>query len=366
MPYDAIIIGAGASGLMTAATAAEKGRRLLIIDHARTIAQKILASGGGRCNFTNMDIGPGNYRCGNPDFVRSAISRFSSRDALEFFSKNGIAWEERDNGKVFGRHSSRLIVEAFRRMLKKAGVKILTRCEISSVEKRENFIVRTNLGEFSSERLVVATGGLSYRKLGASGLGFELAKKFGHRIVPPQPALVGLVFGPSEQKTFSCLAGVSADAKVSTCGHEFIGGLLFTHKGLSGPAILNASLYWKKGERIVIDFAQPVPKRIVQLYRGASSLPPPVLRAAAPARRRGSGGEGRLRIVIVPASRDSFERAEATLGGVDTTDISSKTMESRIVKGLYFTGEALDVTGELGGYNLHWAWASGAACGEAL
>lgn len=377
MIYDAIIIGAGASGLMTAATAARGGRNVLILDHAHAIGQKILVSGGGRCNFTNINISADNYRCGNPDFVRSAISRFSSKEVINFFSKNGIEWEERGFGQIFGKHSSRLIVEVFRKLLKKAGVKILTRCEVSSVEKGEHFIVKTSLGEFSANKLVVATGGLSYKKLGASGLGFEIAKKFGHKVIPPQPALVGLILQPADQKIFGRLAGLSANAEVSTCGNVFNGGVLFTHKGLSGPAILNASLYWKKGEPVSIKFARPVPKRLAQLC-GGGALSQPKLQATAAGRRRVSacpptgcwwGGEGRPYIAdlrIVPVSRDSFEHAEVTFGGVDTAEISSKTMESMLVKGLYFTGEVLDVTGQLGGYNLHWAWGSGAAFGADL
>jgi len=338
MNYDIIIIGAGASGLMAGITAATRGKSVLIIDHAKKIGQKILVSGGGRCNFTNIDINKAHYKCANPNFVKEAISNFKPEEAIEFFSKNGIEWEEREDGKIFGRHSARLILLMFSKLLKETVVKVLTCGEIKKIEKKEVFAVLTNLGTFSSPSLVVATGGLSYKMIGASGFGYEIAKRFGHKVVPAQPALVGLLFQSPDQKRFKALAGVSLNARVEVAsGRIFKGGILFTHKGLSGPAILNSSLYWKKGEPLKISFLPPVPRRVVALGNALD---------------------------IFPASRDSFDRAEVTIGGVDTTDISSASMGSKLVKGLYFTGEVLDVTGELGGYNLHWAWASGVTAGR--
>jgi predicted Rossmann fold flavoprotein len=387
--YDAIILGAGASGLMCALSAAKRGRRIILIDHRHSFAQKLLASGGGRCNFTNLHVRPEDYVCANAHFVKSAIARFGPQDITSILKKHRIAFSVKNQSQLFLKGSSKQMLDMFLRELCDLGIEINI-ANVSSIKKQGDFIVSQSTGTIRASKLVVATGGLSYKKLGATDFGYRIAKQFGHAILPCRPALAPYLLAPCDQAVFSGLSGISFNAEVAIGKKRFVGDCLIMHKGLSGPAMLRSSLHWDNGKEIAINFMPG--KDIAGLLRKMRSagsrmelftflshhMPARLAKALCsgplPCKRLSElSDKDILRIdetlhffSITPCSTAGFDKAEVTLGGVDTRDLSSKTMESRLCSGLYFIGEVVDVTGDLGGYNLHWAWASGSAAGASL
>ena len=385
---DVIIIGAGASGMMCAIESAKRGRSVVVLDHASKSGEKIRISGGGSCNFTNTTTGHENYLSGNPHFCKSALSRFTPDDFITMLQKHGVEYEEREEGQLFCEGSSEGIIRMFRKECDDAGVDIILNCEVQDVKKPDSFIVSTTQGVFESGSLVIATGGLSYPQIGASDFGYKIAKQFGLGVTELKPALVPLIFSKKDREIFGELSGVSIEASVKCNNMEFRGSLLFTHKGLSGPVILQVSSYWKKGDNIVIDLLPDIdihgifiekklgktridmhnllseflPSRLAKSWSLSNIQSKPVIQY----------NEKELKSIahmlhnweLEPDFTEGYKIAEVTLGGIDTNELSSKTMESRKVKGLYFTGEVIDVTGWLGGYNLQWAWASGFAAGQ--
>jgi len=388
---DIIIIGAGASGMMCAISSGKRGRSVLVLDHASKIGKKIRISGGGSCNFTNINTDHTNYLSNNPHFCKSALSRFKPCDFITLLEKHGVKNEERELGQLFCARSSEEIIRVLENESIDAGVKIILDCKILEVKKEEKegmFMVSTDHGIFESGSLVIATGGLSYPQIGASGFGYSIAEKFGLRVIERRPALVPFIFSSVDKKIFSELTGISIDAAIKCNDVKFRGNLLFTHKGLSGPAILQVSSYWKEGDAIVIDLlpeidifsiflAKKQSKSKVDMHNLLSDHIPTRFAKIWFAQNFGSRpvnqfNEKELHSIahqihnwkVIPRSTEDYRTAEVTLGGIDTDELSSKTMESKKVKGLYFTGEVIDVTGQLGGYNLHWAWASGFVAGQ--
>ncbi len=385
---DVIIIGAGASGMMCAIESGKRGRSVLILDHASKIGEKIRISGGGSCNFTNINTSYRNYLSGNPHFCKSALSRFSPNDFLGLLEKHGVKYEEREQGQLFCAESSKEIIRLLQKESNDAGVNINLNCQILDVKKEDSFIVSTDHGIFESESLVIATGGLSYPQSGASGIGYGIAKKFGLKVTELKPALVPLIFSPEDRKMYGELSGISIEAAVRCNNMQFRGSTLFTHTGLSGPAILQISSYWEEGDTIVIDllpeidiygilFAKRQSKSKIDMHNLLSEFLPSRFAKIwcslnLQSKPVNQYNEKELRDIarrvhnweVKPDSTEDFRTAEVTLGGIDTNELSSKTMESRKVEGLYFTGEVIDVTGQLGGYNLQWAWASGFVAGQ--
>jgi predicted Rossmann fold flavoprotein len=388
---DVIIIGAGASGMMCAISSGKRGRSVLVLDHASKIGEKIRISGGGSCNFTNINTNHTNYLSNNPHFCKSALSRFTPRDLITLLEKYGVKYEERELGQLFCARSSEDIIRVLENEIRDAGVNIIVNCKILEVKKEEKdgkFIVSTDNGIFESGSLVIATGGMSYPQIGASGTGYSIAEKFGLKVTELKPALVPFIFSPVDKKIFSELSGISIDAAIKCNDVKFRGKLLITHKGLSGPAILQVSSYWKEGDAIVIDLLPEIDifsiflakkqcKSKVDIHNLLSEYLPTRFAKIWFAQNFGSRpvnqyNEKELQSIahqihnwkVIPRSTEDYRTAEVTLGGIDTDELSSKTMESKKVKGLYFTGEVIDVTGQLGGYNLHWAWASGFVAGQ--
>jgi predicted Rossmann fold flavoprotein len=381
-----IIIGAGASGLFCAIECARRGRSVLVLDHGPRTGSKVRISGGGRCNFTNLHVSPANYRSRNPHFCKSALARFTPRDILSLVEKHRIAYFEKEAGQLFCVKSSRELIAMLDHECARTGVEVRLTCSVSGIVREEGFLVATKQGLFRSDSLVIATGGLSYGKLGATGFGHDMARQFGLKIVPPAPALVPFVFPGKAQAIFKELAGVSLEAAISCGGKRCAGSLLFTHRGLSGPAALQASLYWTAGEPLLIDLlpdrdiltilmarrrsrmelrtllAEHLPKRLAEVWCGLMTGSKPLDQTSD--RELKEIAEGLHAWKVLPKGTEGYETAEVTAGGVDTDELSSKTMEAKKVPGLYFIGEVMDVTGELGGYNLHWAWASGFAAGQ--
>ena len=383
---DVIIIGAGASGLLCAAECGRRGRSVLVLDHASRAGSKVLISGGGRCNFTNLNADAGRYCSRNPHFCKSALARFTPSDILALAEKHRISYYEKEAGQIFCVTSSREIMTMLGEECRRTEVEERFGVRIADIAKAEAFFVTTDAGVFRSDALVIATGGPSYPDLGASGFGLDVARQFGLTVVPPRPALVPFVFSARDQKVFHELAGISLDASVSCGAKRFRGSILFTHRGLSGPAALQASLYWTPGEPLVIDLlpgtdilevltakrrsrmelrnllAGHFPKRFAEAWCGQMVTSKPLDQTSDRELK-----ETALRLhawKVLPKGTEGYATAEVTAGGVDTDELSSKTMEAKKVPGLYFIGEVVDVTGELGGYNLHWAWASGFAAGQ--
>ena len=385
-PQDVIVIGAGAAGLFCAATCARRNRSVLVLDHGDRSARKVLISGGGRCNFTNLNAAAEHYHSQNPHFCRSALSRFTPTDLLDLVRRHRIAWEEKEAGQLFCAKSSREMALLLEREAAQAGATVLTGAGVEAVAREGDFMVATTRGRFRSRSLVIATGGLSYANLGATGFGHDIARQFGLRVIEPRPALVPFVFNSRERAVFGPLAGISLPCSVRSGGRTFRGNLLFTHKGMSGPAMLQASLYWEPGESLLVDLlpdkdilevlmarrhskgelrnflAEHLPRRMSQAWceyrvrsRPLNHISDKDMQAIA---RELHAWE------VVPRGTEGYGTAEVTVGGVDTAELSSKTMEAKNVPGLFFIGEVMDVTGQLGGYNLHWAWASGHAAGE--
>ncbi|WP_407950834.1 NAD(P)/FAD-dependent oxidoreductase [Parvibaculum sp.] len=389
--YDAIILGAGGAGLFCALTAGRRGRRVLVIDHAKKPAEKIRISGGGRCNFTNIHTSGKNFLSDNPRFCLSALAGFTPKDFIAMVEAHGIAWHEKTLGQLFCDGSSQQIIDMLLDECGKAGVTIALETEVKSVSKNERgFTLETSRGRFEAASLVVATGGKSIPKMGATGFGYDLAKQFGLAVIPPRPALVPFTFGPELRGQLEGLSGVSVEATVACGKTRFAEALLFTHRGLSGPAILQISSYWREGDEIVVNlcpahdvFAELRAARAAQPKQDVATALSRFLPKSLAARWCDMAGvEGRLADLsdkrlraladsvngwhVKPQGTEGFRTAEVTAGGVDTRGLSSKTMEARDHPGLYFIGEVLDVTGHLGGFNFQWAWASGFAAGNAL
>ncbi|MCJ1962431.1 NAD(P)/FAD-dependent oxidoreductase [Novosphingobium mangrovi (ex Hu et al. 2023)] len=387
--YDAIILGAGAAGLFCARVAALRGRRVLVLDHAEKPGKKILISGGGRCNFTNIDTLPERYLSNNKHFAKSALSRFTPRDFLDLVEAHGIAWHEKTLGQLFCDGSAKQIVEMLLEECARGDVTVHCGDAVASVERSdEGYTVRYGAAQAQAPSLVIATGGPSIPKMGATGFAYDLARQFGLKVVQPRPALVPLTL-PADEALFRELSGVATEVVV-TCGKTaFREAALFTHRGLSGPAILQISSYWQRGDTVHIDFlpgqesgwlkAAKRARPRVALRKVLGEALPDRLAQALAERLALTGELGNLsdkaldtaeaqlaRWPFVPDGSEGFAKAEVTAGGIDTAGLSSKTMEARKVPGLYAIGEAVDVTGWLGGYNFQWAWASGFAAGEAI
>jgi predicted Rossmann fold flavoprotein len=394
--FDVIIIGAGGAGLMCAATAGRRGRRVLVLDHARAPGEKIRISGGGRCNFTNLHTSPDNFLSQNPRFCISALKGYTQQDFIALVDRYGIAWHEKTLGQLFCDASSRQIVDMLLAECRDAGADVRIGTRVTRISRAEaGFALDTDHGAFTCSSLVIATGGKSIPKMGATGFGYDVARQFGLPVVAPRPALVPFTFDDAMRERSRVLAGVSVDAVVRCGKTRFAEALLFTHRGLSGPAILQISSYWREGEEIVVDLA---PGTDVLAYlkqarteKARQSLPT-VFGALLPKRLADHilagfgdakfGPRGRIADVpdrdlvriaaavsdwrLVPSGTEGFRTAEVTLGGVDTDALASKTFETRAVPGLYFIGEVVDVTGHLGGYNFQWAWSSGYAAGQAV
>jgi predicted Rossmann fold flavoprotein len=387
-PFDAIILGAGGAGLMCAAVAGQRGRRVLVIDHAAEAGRKILISGGGRCNFTNLDVAPDRYLSANPHFARSALSRYTAADFIALVDRYNIAWHEKTLGQLFCDGSAKQIVAMLRDECAAGGVAIHLGLPIREVGHADGQY-RVDYGERSATApaLVIATGGPSIPKLGATGFAYDLARQFGLKVVEPRPALVPLTL-PQEESLFHALAGVAAPVVATAGGASFAEAALFTHRGLSGPAILQISSYWRHGQPIGIDFLPDHPGWLLAAKRArpraglqsvlADLLPGRLAEALADRialygpldeKRDAVLAEVEQRLAnwqFLPNGTEGFAKAEVTVGGISTDGLSSKTMEARKVPGLYAIGEAVDVTGWLGGYNFQWAWASAQAAGEAL
>jgi predicted Rossmann fold flavoprotein len=386
--FDVIILGAGAAGLMCAAVAGARGQRVMVLEQARQPAEKIRISGGGRCNFTNLHTSPANFLSQNPSFCRSALSGYTQRDFIALVDRHGIAWHEKTRGQLFCDGSSRQIVDMLLEECRKAHAQLRLGVRISAVSKNESgFVVVTDQGEFYGRALVVATGGPSIPKMGSSGFGYKIAEQFGFAIVPPRAALVPLTFDATLLAQFKNLSGVSVEAIVSCGKTSFDEALLFTHRGLSGPAILQISSYWREGLDIVVDMAPGIDVlAALKQWRGdhprqemATALAGLLPKRLASIMAAGLGGPPRLADFsdkllvnaaaaikqwrVRPNGTEGYRTAEVTLGGVDTAGLSSKTFEARSVPGLYFIGEVVDVTGHLGGFNFQWAWSSGHAAG---
>jgi predicted Rossmann fold flavoprotein len=384
--FDVLIVGGGAAGLMCAIEAGKRGRRVAVLDHAERLGKKILISGGGRCNFTNLHGGPENFLSSNPHFAKSALARYTPANFVALVEKHGIPYHEKTLGQLFCDRSARDILTMLETECREAQVSVFLDTKIRQVERGDEFVLRTAEAEFHGEALVVATGGLSIPKLGASTFGYDLARQFGLGIREPRPALVPLTLGKEEYSRYCDLAGVSAEVVASCAGQQFREKMLITHRGLSGPAILQISSYWKQGEPLLIDLAPggeiTASFRDPQVTRNLSALRTE-LRNFLPHRLSDrwldlhtTDGFSNTALATLerqihtwtlhPTGTEGFGKAEVTVGGIDTDELSAKTMESRKAPGLYFIGEVVDVTGHLGGFNFQWAWASGAAAGRAI
>ena len=335
MKADVIVVGAGAAGLMCAIEAGKRGRAVLVLEHNSRIGEKIRISGGGRCNFTNIHTEPENFISENPSFAKSALSRYTPEVFLRLVEQHKILWHEKKSGQLFCDGSSREILAMLRKECADAHVRILSECRVASV--RKGFVLETSRGSLECESLVIATGGLSIPKLGATDFGYRVAKQFGLRMTTLRPGLVPLLF--DEPKDLHELHGVSFEAEVRCGKVRFRESVLLTHRGLSGPAILQISSYWKPGEVVTIEAVGQKPRRLAQAW--SEEL-----------------------WTLTPSGTEGYAKAEVTAGGVDTQELSSTTMEAKKVPGLFFVGEVVDVTGQLGGFNFQWAWASGYAAGQ--
>ncbi|MCC1482095.1 NAD(P)/FAD-dependent oxidoreductase [Roseibaca sp. Y0-43] len=388
--FDVIILGAGAAGMFCAIEAGRRGRRVVLLDHAKAPGEKIRISGGGRCNFTNLHIAPERFLSDNPRFALSALKRYTQWDFIERVSAAGIAWHEKTLGQLFCDGSAREIIAMLRADMEAAGVKLVLGAEIGAVNHTGEFEVASSAGAFRAPKLVVATGGKSIPKMGATGLGYSLARQFGLGVVETRPGLVPLTFSGEVLEGARALAGLSVPARVGHGKIRFEEGLLFTHRGLSGPSILQISSYWREGDEISVDLApgqdmgaalvaQKAQAGRVDVQTALARHLPERLARAVVARAGLSGrladqtGPAMARLArevqdwrIRPVGSEGYRTAEVTLGGVDTRDLDARSMEARAVPGLHFIGEVVDVTGWLGGYNFQWAWSSGWAAGQAV
>lgn len=386
MKLDAIIVGAGAAGLFCAAEAGKRGRRILVVEHNAQVGRKILISGGGRCNFTNIHTRAENFVSANPHFCKSALARYTPQDFVELVKRHRIEFYEKKLGQLFCRESSREIVEMLLAECERAKVEIRTGCSVKNVRKDNFFEIETNQGAFTAENLVIATGGLSFPKIGATDFGYKIARQFGLKILETRPSLVPLVF--SKNQNFGKLAGVSIDSAVSTGKHSFRENILFTHRGLSGPAILQISNYWQKEKAVSIDLLPDadalalleknlsskqtlgnflgkfLPNRFAEIFTEQSFSNKPLNQLSRKEIEKIAETLNNWQVTF--NETEGYHKAEVTLGGIDTNELSSQTMESKKVSGLYFIGEVVDVTGWLGGYNFQWAWASGFAAAQKI
>lgn len=383
--YDAIILGAGAAGLMCAIEAGRRGRRVLVLERAERIGKKILISGGGRCNFTNLHTEPENFISANPHFAKSALARYPPKAFVKLVEKHGIPYHEKKLGQLFCDRSANDIVAMLEEECRAARVEIRVNTKIERVEKSDYFTVHAENAKFSSTRLVVATGGLSIAKIGATAFGYDLAKQFGLKIQRQRAALVPFVFSEADRKRWCDLTGVSTEIVASVGKQSFPEKMLFTHRGISGPAILQISSYWAEGQSISIDLApgldvnallresshrdqsswktllrEILPRRLADRWLELHPLTGNSAHALAEAERQLHSW------IVKPAATEGYGKAEVTAGGVDTGELSARTMESRKVPALFFIGEVVDVTGHLGGFNFQWAWASGFCAGQAV
>jgi predicted Rossmann fold flavoprotein len=383
--FDAVILGAGAAGLMCAIEAGKRGRRVAILERSERAGKKILISGGGRCNFTNLYCQPENFICGNPHFPKSALARYIPADFIALLEAHRIPYHEKTLGQLFCDRSAQDVTEMLEAEYRSVGAKVFFNARVREIKRMTEFVVSTESADFHVPVLVVATGGLSIPKMGATKFGYDIARQFGLKIRKTKPALVPLVFGPSERKHYCDLAGVSAEVIASANGQSFREKMLITHRGLSGPAILQISSYWEERQPIRIDLAPgrdvlaALNKASVRNITGARAafqgffpkrFATRWLELHAPATWNNQGlAQTEKRIhewTVLPADTEGYEKAEVTAGGIDTDELSSRTMESKKMPGLFFIGEVVDVTGHLGGHNFQWAWASGAAAGRAL
>jgi predicted Rossmann fold flavoprotein len=393
--FDALILGGGAAGLMCSIEAGKRGCRVALLERSDRLGKKILISGGGRCNFTNLHCHPENFLSSNPHFAKSALARYTPADFVALVEKHRIPYHEKTLGQLFCDRSARDILAMLEAECRDAGVTIFLGTKIRQIERTQEkeFVVHAAPDEFRAPALVVATGGLSIPKIGATALGYDIARQFGIAIRAPWPGLVPLLLNSEDHSRYCDLAGVSTEIIASCAGQQFREKVLFTHRGLSGPAILQASSYWKKSEPIVIDLAPG--REVTAAFRETSRTAPtpPVPRTIATLRaelrkflphrladrwldlhaptswtnQALAEFEAKLHAwAISPSGTEGYEKAEVTAGGVDTAELSAKTMESRKIPGLYFIGEVVDVTGHLGGFNFQWAWSSGAAAGRSL
>ena len=389
--FDAVIIGGGAAGLMCAIAAGQRGKKVLLIEHANRCGKKILMSGGGRCNFTNIGTTPANYLSNNPHFCKSALARYTPQHFIEMVERHGIAYHEKELGQLFCDDSSKQIVKMLLDECERAGVRINTSCLVSKIEKKSDlFVIKTSLGSIDTKKCVIASGGLSIPSMGASGFGYEIAKQFGHSVLPTRAGLVPLTLTGKPQEQLADLSGLSVPVEVMCGKTSFKNAMLITHRGLSGPAILQISSYWQPGQDLRgnllpdIDaheflqtqlakhpaaelkncLADVLPKRLAQRLCETKFENKPMKQYTH--RQLNDIAEVLNRWPIIANGTEGYRTAEVTLGGVDTQELSSSTMESKLINGLYFIGEVVDVTGHLGGYNFQWAWACGHACGTAL
>ena len=388
--FDVVIIGAGAAGLMCAMTAGQRGRRVLLLEHSAQPGAKILISGGGRCNFTNLEVAPERFLSANPHFCKSALSRYSQRDFIARVERHRIAYHEKTLGQLFCDGSAREILAMLLAECDAAGVDLRVGHSVSAISRSGRFRIETNRGGFVARALVMATGGLSIPKLGATAFTYGVARQFGLAVIEPRPGLVPLKLAGEMLTLVEPLAGVSVDAVVS-CGRQgFRENILFTHRGLSGPAVLQISSYWREGDALTIDLAPAIevefflkdrkrarpkaelktvlveilPTRLAHAIAAAAKAEGPI--ANLPDRSLAAVASRIKRWQVTPTESEGWAKAEVTVGGVDTAGLSSKTMEARSVPGLYIIGEAVDVTGWLGGYNFQWAWSSGWCAGQAV
>lgn len=388
-PRDVIVIGAGAAGMMCAIEAAKRGRRVTVIDHAKHPGEKIRISGGGRCNFTNLHSSPANFLSQNPHFCKSALARYTQHDFIKLVEKHGIAWHEKTLGQLFCDGSAREIIQMLLEEMQAAGAELTLDTHVKSVTKEDGYTVETNRGSFTAPSLVIATGALSIPKMGATGFGHDIARQFGLKVTPTRAGLVPLLFDADTLAHTKALSGVSVDpSTVAFEKTQFREALLFTHKGLSGPSILQISSYWKDGEDIIVNLVPDadvfeelkkmrqekskvhlrtalsrfLPQRLAELVAEQSGFDTPLPDLSDAKLRAVADRIHRWR--IAPTGTEGYRTAEVTLGGVDTIELSSKTMEAKKSPGLYFIGEVVDVTGHLGGHNFQWAWASGWVAGQ--
>jgi len=387
--YDVIIVGAGAAGMMSAIEAGKRGRKVLLVDHYKKIGEKIRISGGGRCNFTNINTNPNKFLSQNPKFVRSALSQYTQNDFINLINKYEIKFHEKKLGQLFCDHSAQQIVEMLLKECELANVTILKEFIIKNIEKdNDQYLVSTETEQYSSESLIVATGGLSVPKIGATSFGYEIAKKFDHNIIETLPALVPLTFNEKILEICKELTGLSVEAIVSFNKVLFQEGMLFTHRGLSGPSILQISSYWKQGDNIKVNLSpklnvyqlleekrklnpkfdilnivsEILPKRLAQIICSENNVSGNISELSNKILKQLS--ENINSWLINPTGSEGYRTAEVTLGGVDTKELSSKTMMSNKHNNLFFIGEVVDVTGHLGGYNFQWAWSSGYVAGQ--
>lgn len=389
---DVIIIGAGAAGLMCAISAAENGRSVLVLDHANKAGKKILISGGGRCNFTNMYTEPSNYLSNNPHFCKSALKRYTQWDFIAEVDKAGLPWHEKKLGQLFSDNKSEAILNMLLTRCEDLGVTITLNTPIQSIAKQEDesFVLACEQTEYQCASLVIATGAMSFPTMGATDFGHRIAKQFGLNVTATTPGLVPFTFDAKEKQQFDGLSGVSMDSEI-TCGKQsFRENILFTHKGLSGPAVLQISSYWQPGDTITVkclpelDLFESLkqqqqespnkhlmnilklhfPERVIEKFCGELDLNQPLQQYKHAQLQEIADRFQNWQ--FIPSGTEGYKKAEVTLGGVDTDEISSKTFEAKKVKGLFFIGEVLDVTGHLGGFNFQWAWASGHCCGKAV